>query len=92
MRTALLLALFLGPVGLFYVSAPIAAVLTFVGAVVAVFTFGVGLVFVWLVSLLVAYAWAHGSQVAAREGIPEGAEHEPAFQARSEWREFRPGE
>ena len=54
LRTAVLLVLVFGPLGLFYVSTPAALLLTFTACVVGLFTVGVGLVGVWALSLFIA--------------------------------------
>jgi hypothetical protein len=56
---AVLLALLLGPLGLFYVSPGAALFMLFTVAVVGLFTVGAGLVAVWAacVFLAVALAW-----------------------------------
>lgn len=59
MRTAVILALLLGPLGLFYVSAPAALFMLFTAFVVGLFTVGTGLVGVWAacVFLAVVLSW-----------------------------------
>ncbi|HEX8829815.1 MAG TPA: hypothetical protein VF705_01530 [Longimicrobium sp.] len=59
LRTAVLLALLLGPLGLFYVSVPAGLFMLFTAVVVGLFTVGVGLVGVWAacVFLAVVLSW-----------------------------------
>ncbi|HEX8358840.1 MAG TPA: hypothetical protein VF613_01900 [Longimicrobium sp.] len=59
LRTAVILALLLGPLGLFYVSPAAALFMLFTAAVVGLFTVGVGLVAVWAacVFLAVVLSW-----------------------------------
>ena len=64
-RTAVLLALFFGPLGLFYASVPGGVFCTFLLIVLGLFTVGVGILPVWGVSLLWAYLAASHSQVSA---------------------------
>ena len=54
-RTAVLLALFFGPLGLFYVSAVSGVLMTFVTLVAGLSTVGVGLLFAWPLCVVWAY-------------------------------------
>jgi polyferredoxin len=54
LRTAVLLALLFGPLGLLYVSVPAAIFLSFTAVVVGLFTVGTGLIGVWALSVFVA--------------------------------------
>jgi hypothetical protein len=54
LRTAVLLALLFGPLGLLYVSVPAALFLSFTAIVVGLFTVGTGLIGVWALSVFVA--------------------------------------
>jgi hypothetical protein len=66
-RTALLLAAFLGPLGLFYASILGGIFCTFLLIVLGLFTVGLGILPVWAVSLLWAYLAATQSQLRAAE-------------------------
>jgi len=68
-RTAVLLALFLGPLGLFYTSVGGALFCLFLLIVLGLFTVGIGVIPVWLLSVLWAYlSAAHSHDRAAGEG------------------------
>ena len=58
LRTAVILALLLGPLGLMYVSVPAGLFLLFTACVVGLFTVGTGLVAVWGLSVFVAIVLA----------------------------------
>lgn len=66
-RTAVLLALFLGPLGLFYASVAGGIFCTFLLVVLGLFTVGLGILPVWGVSMLWAYLAATHSQIRAAE-------------------------
>lgn len=59
-KLALLLAALFGPVGLFYTSVVGGLLMSLIGFVLAVFTVGVGLFFVWPVCILWAYVAGSG--------------------------------
>ncbi len=69
-RTAVLLALFFGPLGLFYVSAVSGVLMTFVTLVAALSTVGVGLIFAWPLCVVWAYiaASSHHDDTAGASG------------------------
>jgi hypothetical protein len=74
-RTAVLLALFLGPLGLFYASTGGALFCLFLMVVLGLFTVGMGVIPVWLLCILWAYLAAIHSHDRAREtedGSPSG--------------------
>ncbi len=58
----MLLALFFGPLGLFYVSAFAGLLMTFVTVVAGFFTMGIGLFLAWPVCVIWAYAATHGHE------------------------------
>jgi hypothetical protein len=66
-RTAVLLALFLGPVGLFYSSFAGGFFCLFLLVVLGLFTVGMGIIPVWGLSVLWAYLAASHSHAAARD-------------------------
>jgi len=67
-RTAVLLALFLGPLGLFYTSVGGALFCLFLLVVLGLFTVGMGVIPVWLLTVLWAYLSAlHSHDRAAEE-------------------------
>jgi hypothetical protein len=66
-RTAVLLALFLGPLGLFYTSIAGGVFCTFLLIVLGLFTVGIGILPVWGVSLLWAYLAATHSHAEAED-------------------------
>ena len=64
-RTAVLLALFVGPLGLMYVSVGAGLFMLFLLIVLGLFTVGIGIAPVWLLCVLWAYLSAsHARQVA----------------------------
>jgi hypothetical protein len=74
-RTAVLLATFLGPLGLFYASTAGALFCLFLMIVLGLFTVGMGVIPVWLLSILWAYLAAiHSHDRAA--GAEDGARPE----------------
>lgn len=64
-RTAVLLALIFGPLGLFYTTVGGALFCLFLLIVLGLFTVGIGIIPVWLVSVLWAYVAASHSHVNA---------------------------
>jgi len=62
-RTSVLLALFLGPVGLMYTSIGGGLFTLFLLVVLGLFTVGIGVIPVWLLSVLWAYLSATHSQL-----------------------------
>ena len=64
-RTAVLLALFLGPLGLMYVSVGAGLFMLFLLIVLGLFTVGIGIAPVWGLSVLWAYLAASHSRLAA---------------------------
>jgi hypothetical protein len=73
-RTAVLIAFFLGPVGLMYTSIGAGLFTLFLLIVLGLFTVGIGIVPVWLLCVLWAYLSAsHARQLAeAPPGPPAG--------------------
>ncbi|HYH79622.1 MAG TPA: hypothetical protein VEX86_07485 [Longimicrobium sp.] len=74
-RTAVLLALFLGPLGLFYASIPGALFCLFLLVVLGLFTVGIGIIPVWLLSVLWAYLAAthsHDRAAGSEDSPPRG--------------------
>lgn len=74
-RTAVLLATFLGPLGLFYASTAGALFCLFLMIVLGLFTVGVGAIPVWLLGILWAYLAAIHSHDRATEA-GDGARRE----------------
>lgn len=66
-RTAVLLALFLGPLGLFYASFAGGIFCLFLLVVLGLFTMGMGIVPVWGLSVLWAYLAASHSRLSSNE-------------------------
>ena len=79
-RTAVLLALFLGPLGLFYASVLGGVLMTIVTVVAGLSTMGVGLLFAWPVCVVWAYIAAATQHEEAEGGPPAPADgpDEPA--------------
>ncbi len=71
-RTAVLLALFLGPLGLFYASIPGGLFCLFLLVVMGLFTVGIAVIPIWLLGVLWAYLAASHSHDHA-----EGTEDRP---------------
>jgi hypothetical protein len=69
-RTAVLLALFLGPFGLMYVSVGAGLFMLFVLVTLGLFTVGMGIVPVWL--LCVAWAYLTASHQPEQRGAKQG--------------------
>ncbi|HEU0079443.1 MAG TPA: hypothetical protein VFQ76_17435 [Longimicrobiaceae bacterium] len=80
-RTAVLLALFFGPLGLFYVSVVSGVLMTFITLVAALSTVGVGLLFAWPLCVVWAYIAAssrHDDAESAPAAAGDGMEEPPA--------------
>lgn len=79
-RTAVLLALFLGPLGLFYASTLGGVLMTIVTLVAGLSTMGVGLLFAWPVCMVWAYiaAATQHEEAASAPATPAGGPDEPA--------------
>ncbi|MET0398891.1 MAG: hypothetical protein ABW277_19015 [Longimicrobiaceae bacterium] len=72
-RTAVLLALVFGPLGLFYVSVVSGVLMTFVTLVAGLSTVGVGLLFAWPLCVVWAYIAASTQQDdAAGDPVDDG--------------------
>ncbi|HEX2091959.1 MAG TPA: hypothetical protein VHG28_06130 [Longimicrobiaceae bacterium] len=67
-RTAVLLALFFGPLGLFYASPVSGLLMTFVTLVAGLATMGIGVLLAWPVCVVWAYVAASGQR--ADDGTP----------------------
>ena len=65
---ALLLAFFLGPIGLFYATVKGGVILLIVSVVVGLLTLGVGLLFMWIPSMIWAYVAVKDYNKALLEG------------------------
>ncbi|HEX8273860.1 MAG TPA: hypothetical protein VF615_14575 [Longimicrobiaceae bacterium] len=72
-RTAVLLALFFGPLGLFYVSTVGGVMMTFITAVAGLSTVGLGLFLAWPVCIV----WAYIAAAATHHDEPGSAPGEP---------------
>jgi hypothetical protein len=70
-RTAVLLALFLGPLGLMYTSVGGGLFALFLMIVLGIFTVGIGLIPVWL--LCVLWAWLSSSHARQLAETPPGS-------------------
>jgi len=73
-RTAVLLALFLGPLGLMYTSVGGGLFTLFLMIVLGLFTVGIGIVPVWMLSVLWAYLSASHSRQLAEAPPGPGAD------------------
>lgn len=72
-RTAVLLALFFGPLGLFYVSIVGGVLMTFITAVAGLSTVGLGLFLAWPVCI----AWAYIAAASTHHDEPGSPPEEP---------------